>query len=349
MAEVSGLMPLFVELGQRQDVSLINLLVPSHSPADNPWDKLKNRFHRSTNGRSSPSPSPFVEVRHEWVGKKLRKIANAAPHAKILLSAVENQFGGVLSHECRELKSRLYAIAHQPPSWMRLHWRDFSKLDDLGGIICLGKEQQSFLESVTKAPTFHIKYGVDLNFFVPPYIPRPTDGFRILFVGDWLRDFDTLTASMEIIWKAYPLVQLDCVIPRKGRQSLALLRLARDSRVQWHAGVSPEKLRELYQRATLLFLPLIDAVANTAIVESLACGLPIVTSRVVGVGDYLPDGYAILCNPGDAMDHADAVIARLADARIAILAGNAGRAFAEEKLNWKAITAELVSYIKSSH
>jgi len=49
------------------------------------------------------------------------------------------------------------------------------------------------------------------------------------------------------------------------------------------------------------------------------------------------------------MDHADAVIARLADARIAILAGNAGRAFAEEKLNWKAITAELVSYIKSSH
>jgi len=344
MSEVSGLTPLFYELERCRDIAMTSLVVPDRVPRNSYGDWIKNRFHRPP--LEHPSPSPFVEARHEWAGRRLTTIAKEAPKSLVLLPVAENQYGGVLSHQAPEFKSRIFAIFHQPPSWMRLHWRDFSKLDGLGGIFCFGEQQQAFLQSVTATPIFRIKLGTHLNFFVPPTIPRPVNPTRILFVGEWLRDLNTLVSSMEMIWKAKPEVELDCVVPRHGRHAPTLLQLARDNRVRWHAGLQPEQLRELYQQATLLFLPLIDAVANCAITESLACGLPIVSTRIGGIPEYVPADAAILCNPSDARDHADSVIRWLYDDSSRIAAGKAGRAFAESKLNWKQIAAELVSYIK---
>jgi glycosyltransferase involved in cell wall biosynthesis len=36
----------------------------------------------------------------------------------------------------------------------------------------------------------------------------------------------------------------------------------------------------LYQHASLLFLPLIEATANNAVVESFACGLAVISSAI---------------------------------------------------------------------
>ena len=57
---------------------------------------------------------------------------------------------------------------------------------------------------------------------------------------------------------------------------------------KWEASVVFQKLlRALYHLSDLFFLPFVDAVANNAIVESIACGVPVVVSDVGSLRDYV--------------------------------------------------------------
>ena len=160
-------------------------------------------------------------------------------------------------------------------------------------------------------------------------------------VGQWLRDFETLERAFSIINKIRPDVELDCVIPRSARNSEPLIRLARHNNVRWHCDLSPEHLRSLYQVSTLLFLPLVDATANNAIVEACACGLPIISTAVGGIPEYVQAHFGELCPPCDHEAHAKAVLSwlnnpeRLSNARLE------ARQFAEQNLNWEIIAHDL--------
>ena len=77
-------------------------------------------------------------------------------------------------------------------------------------------------------------------------------------------------------------------------------------------GLDDEALRDLYRTASCLLLPLLDASACTAIVEAMACGLPIVSSAVGGTEDYVTADVRQLCPRGDAGTHAAAASAILA-------------------------------------
>ena len=77
------------------------------------------------------------------------------------------------------------------------------------------------------------------------------------------------------------------------------------------SGLTDEQLREAYWSADVLFLPLIDATANNAVLEAMACGLPVISSDVGGVKEALGDDAGILCAAGDAKALSKAV-ARLA-------------------------------------
>ena len=58
--------------------------------------------------------------------------------------------------------------------------------------------------------------------------------------------------------------------------------------------VTEEQLLKYYQSHALLFLPLIDGTANNTLLEAAACGLPIITSDVGAVRDYLDDKSAVI-------------------------------------------------------
>jgi len=55
---------------------------------------------------------------------------------------------------------------------------------------------------------------------------------------------------------------------------------------RWHGQVDDPTLLRLYQQASRHLTPFRDFAANNALVESLACGLPIVTNDRGGVRDY---------------------------------------------------------------
>ena len=61
--------------------------------------------------------------------------------------------------------------------------------------------------------------------------------------------------------------------------------------------ISDAELLNLYQKANVLFLPLLDAIANNVILEALACGLPVITTKLPGTMEYLTEQEGILISP----------------------------------------------------
>lgn len=288
------------------------------------------------------SGSPWATDRHRHAAKQALALLECHPNSLCLLPAAEDEFCSDFACAPSGIKRRIFICFHQPPGWFRLNWRCFDDLDSLGGIACLGHEQAAYFRSVCDSPVHLLRHGVRHDFFQPPEDLSLRKGNRLLFVGQWLRDFETLTSAMAHVWSRRPDLQLDCVVPRFARNSEPLRRLAMDQRVTWHAELSDEQLRALYQAADLLFLPLLDAVANNAVLEALACGLPIVSTHVGGMAEYLPCGAGQLCQPGDALSHAEAICNWLDDPARRESASATARKFALANFDWETIGRKLV-------
>ncbi|WP_395748812.1 glycosyltransferase family 4 protein [Prosthecobacter sp.] len=342
MSAVSGFDALFTALKAQHPAEVVDLPLPAEPPPPGTLTRMVAKLRRiaGLERSSSPAPSPFVGVRHEIAAVKVLRFLRDHPESLALLSAGENQLGATFCNAPEELQKRLIVCFHQPPSWHRLHWQQPDAYARLGSIVTLCEEQSDFFESLTDRPVLKIHHGVDLGFFTPGSV-APSVSPRLLFVGQWLRDFQTLADSMELIWQWRPDVTLDCVVPRGARNSDSHMRLARDQRVRWHAGISAETLRGLYQQATLLFLPIVDATANNAVIEALSAGLPIVSSNAGGLQDYLPAECGLLASPHCARSHADAV-RKLIDTPAALAAARLHcREHATTHLDWQQIAKDL--------
>ena len=132
-------------------------------------------------------------------------------------------------------------------------------------------------------------------------------------------------------------VVIDILVPERFRDNAHFAALKTNPSVFWHQKLSDEELRTLFQQSYLLLVPMNDSGANTAIIDSLACGLPIVTTNVGGIGNYGGgDVYPLVENDND-----DAMISLLLHYldnpaernRVSVACRN----FAVQTLNWKSI------------
>jgi glycosyltransferase involved in cell wall biosynthesis len=353
MSAVSGFDPLSQKLAkliphtESLHVDYMSLAQPSRSLRESLGRRLNSfRKQQSSLSADAPPTSSFNTKLHKLIGSVLQDKLNHQPSSKAFLTFGENQYVGGLAAGGPALRQRLVVCLHQPPSWHKLYWRDNTTLQGLGAIVCLSNEAAQYLRSITADPVFKIRHGVALDFFQPRPMQSSSNPPRLLMVGQWLRDFDTLETAFSVVNRIRPDVELDCVIPRSARNSERLIRLARHNNVRWHCDLSPERLLNLYQSASLLFLPLIDATANNAIVEACACGLPIISTAVGGISEYVQAGFGELCPPADAEAHANAVLCWLENPQRLIKAQLEARQFAEQNLNWRFIAQDLFREIK---
>lgn len=194
------------------------------------------------------------------------------------------------------------ATFHYPPARLEELVPDTQFLRRLDAAIAVGSNQVDFLRhAIGSELVWCVPLGVDTDYFFPlgdTYHPN-----KFLFVGQHLRDFDLLGKIMRILPQKRPSVKVTTITRHDYRD-----RIPNAPHVNRLSGISDEALRAQYQGATCLLLPLKDATACDAILEALACGLPVVTNDVGAVRDYVDESCAVLVPPGDADAMAEACV-----------------------------------------
>ena len=175
-------------------------------------------------------------------------------------------------------------------------------------------------------------HGVDSRFFVPDPARRAAAGrFRCVMAGHWLRDFAALERVAAALVQR-PEFLFEIVTNRE-------VTAGQLPNVVVHRDIDDEALLHTYQQADVLFLPLQDATANNALLEGMACGLPVVSTDLPAVRTYAGDG-ALLVPPGSVDGYVQALLALQADPARRRSLGQRSRQRAEE-LDWSIVACGL--------
>ena len=246
----------------------------------------------------------------------------------------------------RKAPSKLVATLHHPPvQWCQWPRRLVENLRRLKSAIVLYRADLEAFESlVGPGRVRFIRHGIDTEFFSPPETPPDREVPRVLYAGQNGRNTEMLARVIPILAGRHPELRFDLLVRSTIRERFeGLARLAAHPAVRWHESLSDEALLELYRRSYLLLLPLDCCGASTAMVEALACGLPLVTTAVGGVPDYGGGSlYPVVANnDDDAL--VDLVERYLADTEWRNQVGASCRAFAETVLDWRSIAGEHLS------
>jgi glycosyltransferase involved in cell wall biosynthesis len=201
------------------------------------------------------------------------------------------------------------------------------------------KDIEFFEKHVGKRRVRFVLHGVDTEFFKPDFSKLSTPP-RILYSGVYLRNESMLVRVIKRLAESNSECRFDLLVPEHRRKSPALAPLLTHPAVSWHCGLDDDQLRALYQQSHLMLLPMNDSGANTAVVESLASGLPVVTTDVGGIRDYGGGSIfpVIVNNDDDAM--ISLVEQHLSRRAWRDQVAKECRAFAERNLAWPLIAQQ---------
>lgn len=162
---------------------------------------------------------------------------------------------------------------------------DGIRLDVYDGISVVARKQLDYFvrRGYPAHRLFLTRHGVDVDYFHPLSgrgTPKSEIPIQALLVGSTERDHEFAAEVMRTLPSG--LVELSVATtpyPHPAYRDVFGVRLL--------PHLDDDAMRLAYQWADILFMPLLDATANNAILESMACGTPVVTNRTSGTADYV--------------------------------------------------------------
>jgi glycosyltransferase involved in cell wall biosynthesis len=239
----------------------------------------------------------------------------------------------------RWTNNRLIATFHEPPATLGFMAVDSRIVANLAAVVLVAEAQRIYFENlIDRDRIFVVPHGVDTEFF-RPRLQCPSEPICIT-VGSHLRDFVTLKQAMELVWQVKPEAQFVAVGLRHSNESQARTVFSgEEKRVQFFESISDDELRDKYQSARVALFSFQDATVNNAMLEAMACGLPVVATDVGGVREYLGSA-GTLCPPRDPGALARGVCELLDDASLASRLAHASRDRALQ-FNYAVVAAQM--------
>lgn len=230
-----------------------------------------------------------------------------------------------------------HGIKHQS-----IRWKAMFAIDDTSMYIANSKSTANRLLEWYDVSVANIIYpGIDTDQFDINHESDHED-IVVLFVGrlddgkgipDLIEAVEDIDVRLRIVGDGNR---------REEFESLASQRLNSDS-YEFVGEVPHDKIQEEYQRADIFCLPSYHESFGIVILEALACGLPVVTTKLDAIVEYAADDEnALLFEPGDVTELKNAIrrLANSEDLRHRL--SSAGRETAVQ-YSWPAQTEKMIN------
>ena len=230
---------------------------------------------------------------------------------------------------------RCILTLHQPfEAWTEARWENIGKC---AGVICMAERE--CVEIRRRYPHLlcvYIPHGVDTGFWRD--LPGPPKR-QICAVGRHLRNFKMLLRVAHALLDRHPDLNFFWVVNPDYKLPPALVSQLPPERFKILRNLTAEELHQLYAESWLFCTPYDNVAASNAIVESMASGTPIFTTRVGGMSSYGDAGIITMVENNDDAALLDAVTSCLASPELRAKLGARGREHAEKYFNWPVVIA----------
>lgn len=194
----------------------------------------------------------------------------------------------LLLRKRKRFPARLVASFHLPWSRSRTRFTSYHHrlLDQLDGAITVSSDLAADLRNHTSIR--HVRYiphGIDVEAFCPgPAVFRKTGRLRLLTVGSHMRDLGLVERIAARCHERRLPVDFVYVASTHAPPPFT-----GGPNILERSALSEGGLMDEYRSADALLLPLASATANNSLLESLACGTPVICTHIGGIPDYLDD------------------------------------------------------------
>ncbi|CAD5119585.1 DgyrCDS8187 [Dimorphilus gyrociliatus] len=177
-------------------------------------------------------------------------------------------------------------------------------LAECNHVICVShtsKENTVLRAAISPHKVSVIPNAVDATSFVPDTSNRNSDKITIVVVSRlvYRKGTDLLAAILPVICKKYP--QVDFIIGGDGAKRLILEEVREQEklqdRVQMLGNLHHDQVHGVLNRGHIFLNTSLTEAFCIAIVEGACCGLQVVTTKVGGIPEVLPEHLVYLAEP----------------------------------------------------
>lgn len=208
-------------------------------------------------------------------------------------------------------------------------------------------------ERADNVPARFIPNGVDTGYFTPATEARtPGASVRYLFAGRF-QSQKNLFVLLECFANAANRTSksLELALVGDGPQRAELQAHARKlgvaERIAWYGWLDKPALLDAYRTADVFLNPsLYEGMPNT-VLEAMACGLPVIASRVMGNSDLVADGVTgAVFDLDRPADLASAIASMADDPSGRVVMGARARAMVCQRYAWGAVAAQYAALFR---
>lgn len=174
---------------------------------------------------------------------------------------------------------------HQPIEWFSTPiW--LKRLQSMDKIILVSEKELIDFKLITgRDNVYYIPHGISDFYRINQNVKKE---HILLSVGNWLRDYEFANKVYKELLKRD--ANLNIVVVANAK---CLNKITKDNRIHLMQGITDNELLNLYQKCSVLFLPLIRFTANNALLEAAATGCNIVISTNHSDNCYVPKEYIV--------------------------------------------------------
>jgi glycosyltransferase involved in cell wall biosynthesis len=279
----------------------------------------------------------------------LRKIKPDIVHAQSLISGMP----ALLSNKLLRIPYMIYGRGSDVylPDW-------FTKLAAKGilknasAVIALTEHMKDAMQAIYSRDIIVVPNGINLNENAEREAEGGNPGKRVLFVGRLhpVKGVQYLLGAMKMVHQELPEAKLILVGDGEEREHLENLTDSLGIRgcVEFAGRVPHDRVQDYMNRAEVFVLPSLSEGFPVTILEAMACGLPVVATRVGGIPDIIEDGTnGYLVDARDQEQIAEALLRVLQDKMLQKIMSNNNRKSAE-KYRWDTVAATLEGVYQNS-